>query len=339
MTPLSEYEKDILQQSNALNDQFNYELPVALHTLNLQSYDRIILAGMGSSDYALIPIERALIMHGFPIWRIDAGRLLDMPDLITSNSLLWMTSQSGMSGEVVKLLDIMAKPKTLLAVTNDINSTLAQRADIVVELRSGSEATVSSKSYLNTLVASYRLLNILTGQADQPLVDKLALQLHEVNERVARQPLVQPIADSFFLRKQPKLVMIGMGADAATAMTGALITKESSKVSAEGFIGGEFRHGPMETSGDQMTALLFGDGSEPTLIQLAEDLLGNGTQVITIGPKAYAGSELLQTPGDDELQRLLFAMIYVQQLTVALAKGNGMVPGEFLYGKKITVTL
>ena len=338
MTTLSEYEKDILQQPDALRDQLNYPLPAELHQLDLHRYDRIVLAGMGSSDYALIPIERALIARGLPVWRIDAGRLLDMPDLITANTLLWMTSQSGMSGEVVKLLDIITKPLTLISVTNDITSTLAQRADILVELRSGDEATVSAKSYLNTLVASYRILAALTGEAEQPLTDKVAAHLNNIAERVSQQAQIQPIVTPFFLRTQPRLAMIGIGADAATAMTGALITKESSKVSAEGFIGGEFRHGPMETSGKQMTALLFGNGSEPTLIQLAEDLQRNGTHVITVGPRAYAGSELLETP-DDELLRLVCAMLFVQHLTVALARGNGMVPGEFLYGKKITVTL
>jgi glucosamine--fructose-6-phosphate aminotransferase (isomerizing) len=339
MTTLSAYEKDILQQPDALREQLNYTLPAELHDLDLQQYDRIILAGMGSSDYALIPVERALIARGLPVWRIDAGRLLDMPDLITADSLLWVTSQSGMSGEVVKLLDIITTPRTLIGVTNDINSILAKRADILVELRSGDEATVSAKSYLNTLVAAYRILAILSGERDQPLVDKLALHLTPIAEWLAHPPLIKPVADAFFLRTQPKLTMIGIGADAATAMTGALITKESSKVSAEGFIGGEFRHGPMETSGEQMTALLFGDGSEPTLIQLAEDLQRNGTQVISVGPHAYAGSELLPTPDEDELVRLLYAMLYVQQLTVVLARGNGMVPGEFLFGKKITVTL
>jgi glucosamine--fructose-6-phosphate aminotransferase (isomerizing) len=338
MTILSEYEKDIFQQPDALSEQLQYALPAELHELDLRHYDRIVLAGMGSSDYALIPIERALIKRGLPVWRIDAGRLLDMPELVTADSLLWMTSQSGMSGEIVKLLDTLIGPRTLIGVTNDTSSALAQRADILVELRSGEEATVSAKSYLNTLVVSYRILNALTGQAEQPLLEKLEAHLNDIATLIAPQPPVQPLVDSFFQRQQPRLVMIGIGADGATAMTGALITKESSKVSAEGFIGGEFRHGPMETSGAQMTALLLGDGSEPTLIQLAEDLQRNGTQLIAIGPRAYAGSQLWPTP-DDEPLRLICAMLYIQQLTVALARGNGMVPGEFLYGKKITVTV
>lgn len=339
MNTLSDYEQDILQQPEALSNQLHYLLPEALFELDIQHYDRIVLAGMGSSDYALIPVERELIARGLPVWRVDAGRLLDMPQLITQNTLLWMTSQSGMSAEVVKLLDCICTPRTLISVTNDVTSTLAQRADILVELRSGEEATVSAKSYLNTLVASYRILAALTNEPEKTLLDRLDALLTDVTSLVKPAQAVRSLADHFFSHCQPRLAMIGIGADAATAMTGALITKESSKVSAEGFIGGEFRHGPMETSGDQMTALLFGNGTEPTLITLANDLQRNGTRVITVGPLAYGESELLVTPGEHELERLICAMLYVQQLTVALAHGNGMVPGEFLYGKKITVTL
>ena len=49
-TILSDYEKDIEQQVEALRDQLAYQLPQALSALDLNHYDRIVLAGMGSSD-------------------------------------------------------------------------------------------------------------------------------------------------------------------------------------------------------------------------------------------------------------------------------------------------
>ncbi|WP_338559938.1 SIS domain-containing protein [Erwinia sp. E_sp_B04_7] len=341
MTPtrFSDYEKELDQQVTALNDQLDYALPDELNSLDLSHYDRIVLSGMGSSDYALIPIERELIAQGYSVWRIDAGRLLDMPNIVTSKTLLWMTSQSGMSGEVVAALGRIRRPKTLIGLTNDINSVLAQKADIVVELKSGEEATVSAKSYLNTLVASYRTLYALTGQDEQPLLQEVRGILPKVAEIIQQRTPVRKITDRLFRHTNPRVAMVGMGADAATALTGALIIKEASKVSAEGFIGGEFRHGPMETSGAGMLTVLFGDGSDSTLKTLAGDLLNNGTDVVTVGPAAYAKSQWLEASGEIPLTRLLCAMLWVQHLTVTLARGNGMVPGEFLYGKKITVKI
>lgn len=336
---VSDYEKELGQQVNALTDQLNYALPGELHSLDLGQYERIVLTGMGSSDYALIPIERELIASGFPVWRTDAGRLLDMPGLITPGTLLWITSQSGMSGEVVAVLETLPAAKTLIGVTNDPQSVLAKKADIVVELKSGEEATVSAKSYLNTLVASYRTLYALTGRDEQPLLEDVRAVLPKVAEIVQNRSPVQIVTDRLFSHAKPRVALIGMGADAATALTGALIIKEASKVSAEGFVGGEFRHGPMETSGEGMLALLFGDGGDATLQTLAADLEKNGTEVVTVGPQAYANSQRWEAPGDTPLTRLLCAMLWVQHLTVTLARGNGMVPGEFLYGKKITVKI
>ena len=335
----SAYEKELDQQVDALNDQLDYTLPGALNALDLSHYDRIVLSGMGSSDYALIPIERELIALGFPVWRIDAGRLLDMPNMVTSKTLLWMTSQSGMSGEVVAALDAVPTPETLIGVTNDPLSVLAKKADIVVELKSGEEATVSAKSYLNTLVASYRTLYALTGQDEQSLLQEVRAALPKVAEIIQQRDPVRKITDRLFRHANPRVAMVGMGADAATALTGALIIKEASKVSAEGFVGGEFRHGPMETSGEGMLTVLFGDGSDTTLKALAGDLLNNGTEVVTVGPTVYAKSQWLEASGEIPLTRLLCAMLWVQHLTVTLARGNGMVPGEFLYGKKITVKI
>lgn len=337
-TVLSEYEKDIEQQVDALRDQLASQLPAQLNSLDLNSYDRIVLAGMGSSDYALIPIERELIERGYPVWRIDAGRLLDMPQLVTADSLLWVTSQSGMSGEVVALLENVSAAKTLIGVTNDAASALAQKADVPVLLHSGPEATVSAKSYLNTLVASYRVLYALTGRDEKDLLAAVQAVLPAIAHIIGQRDKVQQLSDALLKDNNPRVAMVGIGADAATALTGALITKEASKVAAEGFIGGQFRHGPMETSGAGMLALLFGDGSDSTLNTLAADLHQNGTLVTSVGPVAYADSVHLPTPAEP-LPRLLCAMLWVQHLTVTLARGNGRVPGEFLYGQKITVKI
>jgi glucosamine--fructose-6-phosphate aminotransferase (isomerizing) len=338
----SPYEQDIGDQLIAIADQIAYALPSSLGQLDLSGYDRIVLTGMGSSHYATIPIERDLVESGFPVWRIDTGSLLDFPQLITDKTLLWATSQSGMSGEIVALLDKLegsVRPATIIGVTNDEQSTLARRADILIALRSGSEATVSSKSYVNTLIAGYRTALALRHKDEAPLI----AALHEARAEFARliddRAAVQAIVNSAFETGEPRLALIGVGADGTTAMTGALILKEACKVMAEGYLSGEFRHGPMETSGPGMIALLIGDGADATLRALSEELAANGTESVTIGPQSYVGSKHLRTSASPEIVRLIAGMLYVQHFTVLIARAKGLVPGEFLYGKKVTVTI
>ncbi|WLI75255.1 SIS domain-containing protein [Kosakonia sp. H02] len=333
------YESDIAMQPEAILAQLETPLPEALKAIKLTSYDRIILTGMGSSDYGLIPVERTLIAKGYPVWRVDAGRLLDMPTLVTENTLLWATSQSGMSGEIVALLEKGIRPRTLIGLTNDPQSELGKKADILIALNSGDEATVSSKSYLNTLIASHRTLAVLLGEDEKPVCNTVKSVVPVIRSLIIANQYIAGMAESLFSHARPRVAYIGTGSFASSALTGALITKEASKVSAEGFIGGEFRHGPLETSGKGMLAILLGKPGDETLKRLATEMQANGTTVVTIGEASYAGSTLLSVPEGDELCQLLCGFVYIEHLTVELARQNGFVPGQFLYGQKITVAV
>ena len=56
-------------------------LPPGIATLDLTRFDRIILTGMGSSDFMTIPLELHLARRGLPVWRLQTSRLLEMPIL------------------------------------------------------------------------------------------------------------------------------------------------------------------------------------------------------------------------------------------------------------------
>ncbi|MCB8881376.1 SIS domain-containing protein [Acidisoma cellulosilytica] len=335
------YEQDMLDQPAALDAHAAQALPPAIAALDMARFDRIILTGMGSSHYATIPFELMLARLGLPVWRIQTGRLLEMPQLIAPRTLLWMTSQSGRSGEVVALVEQLSARDavTIVATTNDPSSPLAVGADLVLPLQSGSEATVSSKSYLNTLASFYRVGAAISGEDDGKTTDDIGRVAASLSARLtATTALADGLAARILAGPRPRLALVGAGEDAATAMTGALILKEASKVAAEGYIGGEFRHGPMEIVGAGATVLLFGSGKpeDVTLTQLARDLVGTGSLVLSLAPDAYPGTEHVPLPNANMLERLAHAMVFVQQLSLGLARGSGLVPGKFLYGQKIT---
>lgn len=341
----SSYLDDIHEQPAALHRQATAALPEALHAVDLGGYDRIVLTGMGSSDYAAIPIERTLASRGLPVLRIDSGRLLDVPQRVTNRSLVWATSQSGRSGEVAALADVLVgahRPATLIGTTNDAASPLAQMSDIVLELHSGTEATVSTKSYLNTLAVHQRALAAIDGRSDDVVLDDVRATADEVADLVRAWPDAEDFAGRAWNADRARFAFIGIGDDAATALTGALITKESSKVPVEGFVGGAFRHGPLELAGPGLTAVLFGSGQsdDPFLPALARDLRAAGSTVATVGPRAYEQSTLFATaPRNSTLSRLAVGAVRVQLLTLAFANATGEVPGRFRFGQKITAAL
>lgn len=337
------YETDMAEEAAGLLRFAETRLPSGLGDLNLQGFDRIILTGMGGSDHATIPFELRLARTGLPVWRLPSSQLLDMRALVTADTLLVITSQSGRSGEVLALIErLERRPKAMVVVTNDATSPLALAADHLVLLSSGPEATVATKTYANTVAAFHRLAGLLLEKDDTAAVGEIRAAAGSLQQRIDRgDPTVDRLVARMPGLPTPKVVLIGGGPDAATALAGAMVLKEAAKVAAEGFIGGAFRHGPMELAGPGLTAILFGRGSadEVSPNALARDLAGTGSTVVTVGPAAYEGSDLIAVPGTTDLERLLHGMYVVQRLSVGLAREAGLVPGAFLYGRKVTVQL
>lgn len=338
----SAYEIDIAAEAESLLRFADSRLPASLHTLVLQDFDRIVLTGMGGSDCATIPLELALACAGLPVWRVLASRLLETLQLITPGTLLIITSQSGRSGEIVALLErLERRPGAVVGITDDPNSPLAAAADHLVLLRSGPEATVSTKSYANTLAAGHRLAGLLLGSGEDGAVADIRAAAASLQERIDAGETADALAALVPADATYRLALIGNGPDAATALAGAMVLKEAAKVAAEGYTGGAFRHGPFEIAGPGLTALLFGRGApdEVSPNALARDTAATGSTVLSVAPRAYAASRLVAVAGESDLERLVHGMYVVQSLSVVLAHRAGRVPGAFLYGQKITAQL
>jgi glucosamine--fructose-6-phosphate aminotransferase (isomerizing) len=334
---------DINSQPDVLRAFAGSELPAEISRLSLDDYDRVVLTGMGSSYFAAHRTWSALVSAGYPAWCVSTAQLLDLQDLIGNESLLWVTSQSGESGEVVALIDGLAsakrRPSTLLAMTNDTDSTLAAAADIVVALRSGEEAAVSTKTYVASLAAHERTLGVFLDADDASIVE----QILSASDELARfSPRLDTIASAALKEPQPRFALVSNPLDLSSAHVGALLLKEVAKVAAEGFIRGEFRHGPLELAGPGLTAVLFGSGiGDRPLALLDEDLVRTGALVVHVdpGPGSVLSSHTITTGSTSALGRLVCGAKLGQLLSVELARGRGIEPGTFRFGRKVTTAL
>lgn len=335
----SPFERDIAGQADALRRYAQSDPPAAPKIAPEARYDRVILTGMGSSHYAALPSWRQLVAAGHSVWWLDSGQLLDSPELLTPGSLLVVSSQSGASAEVVALLHRINsnRPAVVVGITNDQNSPLAEQADLLIPLHSGPEATVSTKSYLNTLAAQQWLTGRLTGATTQDISDTI-----EAITTYARPDAIAEIGEQFTANPGARLAFIGFGDQAAIALYAGLITKEAAKIPAAGYIGGEFRHGPLELAGPGLTAVLFAGGDDSatsSLQRLGNDLLASGSAVIAVGELGLGGGIKISAPTSSPLATLAHMAITAQHLTVALAKAKGIIPGAFHHGNKITTAL
>jgi glutamine---fructose-6-phosphate transaminase (isomerizing) len=343
LVPLTPFERDIDGQPDALRQFACSTRRSELAAVLREHYDRVIFTGMGSSHFAALPSWRQLTADGRSTWWIDTGQLLDSPRLITPASLLVITSQSGASGEITALFSPPrhqpVRPQAVVGITNEAGSPLARSSDAIIALCSGAEATVSTKSYLNSLAAHQQLLHIMTGNPVTPgSLTETARLIEQLNPASAAEALSQAVTAA----SNPRIAFIGSQDHAATALYAGLITKEAAKVAAEGFIGGEFRHGPLELAGPGLAAVLFGawaDDTSSAIPGLAADLTDSGADVTLVGDLVRPGARTVAIPRGQTLTELAASAVVAQHIAVHLARARGIEPGMFTYGQKVTTIL
>jgi glucosamine--fructose-6-phosphate aminotransferase (isomerizing) len=300
-------------------------------------FARVVLTGMGSSLHAAYPLHRALSSAGLAShWIETAELLLGFEALYSRESLLVGVSQSGESAEIVGLAERAAEFGHLIGITNNWASRLGRAAGSQLALEAGVESTVSCKTYVATLAVLHWLgAQLLHGEARAAL-DDLAQAERAVRaylacwrEHVAELlPLIEGIESIF---------VTGRGDSLATAGTGGLILKESTRRHAEGMSAAAFRHGPLEMAGRHVLVLIF-EGDEtvaPLHRRLAEDIRRGGGRVAMIRSGA-TGLDVFRLPAAPATVRPIVEILPVQMLSLALAARGGFEAGRFERASKIT---
>jgi glutamine---fructose-6-phosphate transaminase (isomerizing) len=337
------YFADIQAQPDALAKLIQAGIPESLNPLivTMASFDRIILTGMGSSLNALYPSYLRLSAAGFPVWHEDSAELLiSLSGRIKGKTLLWIASQSGESAESTQLIQNLKSIKgdiTIMGFTNYPESTLGTSSDFLCPIHCGPEMTVSSKSYLNTLLAA----GIFTSK----------ILKEEVDSEVSKAPsiLSQYLTnwtDHFEelnqLIKQETIFVIGRGESMAASRTGSLIVKEAARESIEGLTTAQFRHGPLEMASSKVAVFIYeGKGEQRNLNSLMYlDLERLGAHPIWITSEDKALHHGISAPAfNSDLLRPLSEIIVMQFLTLVLAFRKGDEPGKFRQISKITKIL
>src|ERR1700753_812509 len=159
------FDVDVKAQARGLLEFDGAPISWGLYPLVARQHDRIILTGMGGSHYAGLPSLRRLVSRGRATWWLDAGSLLESPELVTPASLLVVTSRSGLRGEVrglVEKFDEATRPAVIVAITDNLDSPLAESADCEILLRSQSSG--SAKGFLNALAAHDYLTSMILSE-------------------------------------------------------------------------------------------------------------------------------------------------------------------------------
>lgn len=210
--------------------------------------DRIYVIACGTSYFAGLVGKQLIekLAHVPTEVHISSEFSYNIP-LLSKKPFFIFISQSG---ETADSRAVLVKVKALrfptLTITNVPHSTLSREADNTLLLHAGPEiAVASTKAY----TAQVTVLSILANMiARDKGIDNLSYELAiaasamEVlcNEKKTIEQLSQQ-----FLSSSRNAFFIGRSIDYCVALEGALKLKEISYIQAEGFPGGELKHGPI----------------------------------------------------------------------------------------------
>lgn len=306
--------------------------------------DHVILTGMGASLYSCYPLWLTLSMGKIPATLWDTSELINFgSDILTPKTLLIVVSQSGESAEIKRLVEMDRPVAFMIAVTNQAQSTLSKRADIVIDIRAGEEATVSTKTYLTSLAVLHLLGEQISSgnlQTEKQEIVRIADKL-ETYLKDSRAIISKAAA---FLEAPKQLAVLGRGFSMASAQTASLILEEASRIFSFGLTAAQFRHGPRELMQPEFRSIIFGGASNTHHLnqQLALEIADHSRYVVLITPESWAPENphilTIEIPKVSSRLLPMVEIVPIQLLTIPLAEALGSTAGIFLYGEKVTLS-
>jgi glucosamine--fructose-6-phosphate aminotransferase (isomerizing) len=312
--------KEIYEQPRAVTDTFRGRIApetgecflpdLNLTTEELRGFTRVVLVACGTSYHAAM-VGRQLIerLAGLPA-EADIGSEFRYRDpCVGPDTLVVALSQSGETADTLGAAQAArAKGAPVVAVCNAVGSALAREAHGLVYIHAGPEISVAStKTFTATLTALY-LLALHLGRArgtlsaadgrrhleallELPRLIELALGTEEAVAALART-----------LAPYRNFLYLGRGLHHPLALEGALKMKELSYLHAEGYPGGEMKHGPIALIDGEMPviALMPRDGTYDRMLANLEEVLARDGVLAVF---AHAG--------DTAIARKARAVLYV----------------------------
>ncbi len=232
------------------NENGEIELAEGVREL-VSEADRIYIVACGTSYHAGL-VGKQLIerVAGVPTEVHVASEFgYNMP-LLTEKPLFLFISQSGETADSrAVLVEVKKRGYKALTLTNVAGSTLSREANETMLLHAGPEIAVASTKAYTAQIAVLAILAYDIARANGKklpfdLMTELARIATIMDSVMAQKEIFEQLADKF-LKESRNAFFLGRGMDSYVGLEGALKLKEISYIQAEGYPGGELKHGPI----------------------------------------------------------------------------------------------
>jgi glutamine---fructose-6-phosphate transaminase (isomerizing) len=215
----------------------------------MKEADRIYIIAAGTSYHAgLVGKQFIEKLAKIPVEvHISSEFGYNMP-LLSAKPLFIFISQSGETADSRQVLvQVKEMGYKALTITNVPGSTLSREADYTLLLHAGPEIAVASTKAYTAQLAVLAILAEVTArglghEVDFDLVQELGIVATAMEALCDDKEEFESIAREY-LTVTRNAFFIGRGIDFYVGLEGALKLKEISYIQAEGFAGGELKHG------------------------------------------------------------------------------------------------
>lgn len=281
--------KEITEQKDTLARAINQDQKIIELVANeIKKAYETYLVGCGTAgkvcmvgEYLFAKIAKKHINFKF------GSEFRSQKNFLTNKTLMIAVSQSGETADTLEAIEI-AKQKgvKIVAIVNAENSSIARMADIVIPIKAGIEKAVASTKATTSQLAILTLLAYACNGGvteGKQLLISTASQINDMlNPRYEKHimELAQKIKDV------ESMYIIGRNANYPIALEAAIKLQEVSYIHAEGFAGGELKHGPIALISKNTPVIVLVENNEyrNEILSNALEVKARGGYIIGVSP-------------------------------------------------------
>lgn len=329
--------KEIYEQPKAIADTLIGRLDGLDSKIKFKKFEKIVIIACGTAYNAGLVGKYAIEKWGqIPVDVELASEYRYREPSLDKKTLVIPISQSGETMDTLMALRYAkSKGATIFSVCNTNGSTIGRESDAVLYTHAGPEiAVASTKAFATQLIAMY-LIGLEIGKQLDRLSKK---EIKEISDQLSALPAkveqvletVEPLRELTRKFKDAQSVLfLGRHVGFPTALEGALKLKELAYMHAEGFAGGELKHGPIALidKGTPVVAIMPAEHSvlAEKMASNIQEVKARGAVVIAISEFDFVGADhLIRIPQTDQLLQPVLSVVPLQVIAyeMAVARGN-----------------
>ena len=305
--------------------------------INLEGISKVVIIACGTAYHAGLVGKYAIEKWAnVPVDVELASEYRYREPSVDKSTLVIPISQSG---ETMDTLMAMRYARThgarVFAVCNTNGSTIPRESDAVLYTHAGPEiAVASTKAFTAQLIAMYLIalhLGNVRGVIDKKFAEEIGKELAGLPAKVEQiLETVEPLRElTRKFKDSTSMLFLGRNVGFPTALEGALKLKELAYMHAEGFAGGELKHGPIALI-DQGTPVIavMPTSTSPLYEKMAsnvQEVKARGAIVIAIGDVDLdSATHNIRIPSSHDFLQPVLAVVPLQVIAyeMAVARGN-----------------